>query len=396
MGELIVFLAAEDACDWMLVTTNPSGPASGNATRVVDLPLADRVIAIVPAAAMRTLALQLPPTPADKRQSVVRFALEEQLAGDIDAQHVVVAAERERDVVVHAIDRGWLSRIVRALAAKDLRPSGIFAESDLAPHRPGTRTWIWHEDGGFLIDPSGRVSILDRGADALPSGLLLALRNAAAGEAPVVIHGPASLADSIDGWTRATGVAFELAPEWSWRNVDRAQLQRAPNLLTPELESGAVAPPRVRRVDWLARAAGWAAAALLLHTGASVADWAVLKWRAGQLERETTALIQAAAPALTGDLDAGWRRTFAAARHRQGRAAPDDALPLIAEAALGLTALPAGALRVINYEGGQLTLDFASPAAPAIATALPAWNAHGLAVLQADAAGGVRVRLTRQ
>ena len=395
MSELRVFIHDIDNCDWLLSVDAQSGPVSGNATRIVDLPPAERAVVIVPAAIMRTLALQVPPTPRDKRLAVVRFALEDQLAGDIDAQHVVIAREQGPNVIVHAIDRGWLLAAVGALRGKGLRLSAIFAESDLAPQRDGARTWIWHEDGGFLIDASGRVSILDRGDDALPSGLLLALRNAAGDPTPVVVRGPASLEASLEGWRRATGAVFELGPQWSWRDVNATTLHGAANLLTPDLETRPITAGS-RRPGWLRRAAWWAGAALVLHAGASLADWAVLKWRIAQVERETRELIRAAAPQLESNAHDGWRRVFASARHRQGRAAPDDALPMLADAALGLTDVPGGALRVINYEAGQLTLDFVKPAAPAIASAASAWSARGLSVLQADAAGGVRVRLTRQ
>src|SRR5438128_3569915 len=48
-------------------------------------PNASAVI-IVPAARMRTLVVAVPPAAENKLQSVVRFALEDQLAGDVDLQ----------------------------------------------------------------------------------------------------------------------------------------------------------------------------------------------------------------------------------------------------------------------------------------------------------------------
>jgi hypothetical protein len=111
-----------------------------------------------------------------------------------------------------------------------------------------------------------------------------------------------------------------------------------------------------RRPRYLRRAIWWIVAAMLLHAGASAAEWAMLKWRTARLESEMQQSIQAAAPGITSDFDATWRRTFAASRHRQGRAAPDDALPLLADVAPALSEMPAGALRVINFEGGQSTL----------------------------------------
>jgi hypothetical protein len=63
---------------------------------------------------------------------------------------------------------------------------------------------------------------------------------------------------------------------------------------------------------------------------------------------------------------AGW---LAAATPPPGRAAPDDALPMLADSAAALADVPAGALRVINYEPGQLTLDFEKSAGAAVASA---------------------------
>src|SRR5205823_11957754 len=140
-------------------------------------------------------------------------------------------------------------------------------------------TWIWRDDGGYLIAANGGVSILDRGDDALPSGLLLALRHAAAGSR-IVVRGPEALAQNIDAWSRATGVQFTLADEWNWRDAGAPAVRTATNLLTPDLESVSLAAPRDRRPRWLRRALWWAGAALLLHAGASVADWAILQWRA--------------------------------------------------------------------------------------------------------------------
>jgi hypothetical protein len=137
----------------------------------------------------------------------------------------------------------------------------------------------------------------------------------------------------------------------------------------------------------------WLLAALLLHAGASAAEWALLQWRVAKVGREVRQVIRSAAPDLAGEPEVAWRKYYAAARHRQGRTAPDDALPLLAEAAAALPDLPAGALRVINFETGQLTLDFDRSAAGSIAGALPVWRDRGLTVLQAESPGGMRLRL---
>lgn len=410
MSVLRIFLSGAGACDWTLQDDagrpSPAGPGHGENTPHAELPRAARSVAIVPAARMRTLSVTVPPTPAAKMSSVVRFALEDQLAGDVESQHVVIAAQRERDVIVHVIDRRWLQSALAELARHGLRPPLVAAESDLAPRAPGALgTWVWREDGGFLIEANGRVTVLDQSEDALPSGLLLALRNSGgasnAGNAGwistrLVVRGPSALAERSAAWSRATGVTFDIEPEWTWSDASAATLAATANLLTSALHVDASSVPAAAgRPHILRRALLWLLAALLLHAGASAAEWAMLKWRVAQVERDTQQLIRSAAPDLAGDLDAAWRKHYAAARHRQGKTAPDDALPLLAEAA-ALPDLPPGALRVINFETGQLTLDFDRSAAGPIAAALPRWQGRGLSVLQAESPGGLRVRFARQ
>jgi general secretion pathway protein L len=414
MNVLHIFLAGDGACDWTLQDdgddggrSSPAGAGHGENTPYAELPRAARSLSMVPAARMRTLTVSVPPTPTAKLSSVVRFALEDQLAGDVESQHVVIAAKRERDAIVHVIDKRWLKDTLAGLARHGIRPALVAAESDLAPRAPAALgTWVWREDGGFLIEAGGRVTVLDQSRDALPSGLLLALRTAGnAGDAGgagsaaarVVVRGPPALAERSAAWSRATGVTFDIEPEWTWRDASASAIAAAANLLTPELHAGtsstpaAAGHPRILR-----RALLWLLAALLLHAGASAAEWAMLKWRVAQVERDTQQLIKSAAPDLAGELDSAWRKHYAAARHRQGKTAPDDALPLLAEAAAALPDLPPGALRVINFEAGQLTLDFDRSAAGPIAAALPLWQGRGLSVLQAESPGGLRVRFARQ
>lgn len=427
MKVLRIFLGGDGVCDWALGDDDDhAGPASAEAadgqnTSISEIPRAGRTVVIVPAARMRTLVVAVPPTPAAKLSAVVRFALEEQLAGDVESQHVVIAVRRERDAIVHVVDKRWLKEALAALARQGIRPVAVVAESDLAPRAPSqpdppgvsrlVGTWIWREDGGFLIEAGGRVAVLDQSQDALPSGLLLSLRNSVGPESGsvagstqgtaavppcVVVRGPSLLRAQSPAWSRATGVIFDIQPEWMWRDASAASIATAANMLTPELNADAHAMPRVAGRPRLVRTVlWWLAAALLLHAGASAAEWVLLKWRSAKVERDTQQLMRTAAPELTGDLDPAWRKFYAAARHRQGKTAPDDALPLLAEAAGALTELPPGALRVINFEAGQLTLDFDRSATVSIATALPLWQSRGLTVLQAETPGGLRLRIAR-
>src|SRR5687767_10557300 len=106
MTVLRIFLAADGVCDWSLRGAGTID--AGEATPLEALPRADDHEAIVPAARMRTLVLAIPPVVSTKLPAVVRFAVEDQLAGDVEAQHIVIARRRDQSAVVHVIDRRWL------------------------------------------------------------------------------------------------------------------------------------------------------------------------------------------------------------------------------------------------------------------------------------------------
>ena len=405
MSVLRIFLADESAGGWQVGDARAVSSWRAAANDEPQRAASSRCHVIVPATRMRTLAVTVPPTAPHKLQQVVRFALEDQLAGDVALQHVVIAAERAADVLVHVIDRSWLLEALTRLTARGFVIDRIVAESDVAPRAiDALGTWIWRADGGFLIERNGKVIVLDQSSDALPSGLLLAIDRTAPADAAtaaengalqrIVVNGPAELATRGEAWSRATGVRFVIEPEWTWMTPADAELASAPNLLTTDLHATGIAraPERPR---WRRRVLWWSLGALLLHAGASAAVWASLTWRVAAVERDTAQLIRAAAPELQGDLEVGWRAHYATFRHRLGKTAPDDALPLLADAAAGLVDIAPGSLRVINFEAGQLTIDFERSAAPLIVTALPRWSASGLSVLQAESPAGLRVRLGR-
>ena len=422
-----VFLADDSVGGWQW-SDGSGAPAIALAQLPTDDPsLRSRVsvAAIVPAARMRTLAVAIPPAAGDKLDAVVRFALEDQLAGDVELQHVVIAARRATDALVHVIDRRWLVDAIDRLGARGVVVGRIAAESDLAPRDDDAlTTWIYRDDGGFMIERSGKVTTLDRAGDALPSGLLLAVDRASsrtqapgatrgasapgamsaatATTAPAVVrensiavHGPATLRPRIDGWTRATGMPFDLHPDWSWLDASKTAVDESSNLLTPALRRTSAARIERPRSPWRA-AVGWLIAAFVVQAGATAIAWGGLQWRVTSLERETAAAIRAAAPDLEGDTRSAWRTYYTDYRHRAGKPAPDDALPMLADAADGLREIGIGAVRAVTFDGGQLTIDFERSATAAIASALPRWSEAGLAVLQAETPAGIRVRLTRQ
>ena len=90
----------------------------------------------------------------------------------------------------------------------------------------------------------------------------------------------------------------------------------------------------------------------------------------------------------------GLVRRHAETRHRAGLAAPGDALPLLAQAAPALAALPAGTLKSAVYGDGAWTLELGKLDPAALARVDRDLSERGLTVLQAPTAAGSRMRLT--
>jgi hypothetical protein len=126
-------------------------------------------------------------------------------------------------------------------------------------------------------------------------------------------------------------------------------------------------------------------------------QWAAYRiehWRVG---RATVALAQGAGSSdatTPAAAVAALVRQHADARHRAGLLAPGDALPLLAQATPALGELPPGALKSAVYGDGAWTLELASVDATRLAAIDRALADRGVAVLQADTANGVRLRLT--
>ena len=144
-----------------------------------------------------------------------------------------------------------------------------------------------------------------------------------------------------------------------------------------------------RESSLLPTAVALVALAAGLHLAATAGTWG---WRKVELARSERAL-EAIARELGATAPAGIARVHADARHRSGRAAPSDALPLLARAAPALAALPASALRTATYGQGAWTIELAKVDEAALASLRDRAGSAGLTVVHAPTASGVRARI---
>ncbi|MFO1412822.1 MAG: type II secretion system protein GspL [Burkholderiales bacterium] len=348
--------------------------------------------AVIAASAVRLASVALPPMPADRVAAAATFALEDQLAGGSNTQHLTVSPRKPDGTVEVTV----VARALVAALQEDFER--VVAEPALAP-TPSAGTWRWcrsQPGGGFVRKPDGSAFALSAPTPThAPDELALALAQAARAGTPPRVEVAFPVDDAeLAAWSAQCGARFERGVAWQW-DQDGARLAAAPDLLHGEFSG---TPAKIRRT--LAQRFAWplglAAAALALHVGATVVQWASLRYDAWQVER---ALVQAARDAGAGDVttaeaaSTALARRFADARHRARQAAPDDALPLLARAAPALAALPRGTFKSATYAGNTWTFELAKLDPAAAATLDRALTLAGLAPLAATTATGTRVRV---
>ncbi|MEO8346570.1 MAG: type II secretion system protein GspL [Betaproteobacteria bacterium] len=354
-------------------------------------PDAEHMEAVLAATCVRIVGLHLPPMPADRVAAAAAFALEDQLAGPADEQHIAVSAQRA-DGTVEAI---VANRDLVARLSTDF--DRVLAEPALAP-RPMDKHWCWYASaagGGFVRKPNGAAFATGEPQGSLPVELQHALDHAArVGNSPVAVERAFNLEGATARVTaQDVGTAFVAADAWQWDVAGHTLFAGATNLLQGEFAD--VVPVATRSYRRLFRVAAIiAVVALGLHVVATLGEWATLRiesWRANaalaSLARDA-GVIGNDAPAVA------IARRYAESRHRAGLAAPADALPLLALAAPALATLPAGMLRTAIYADAHWTFDLVKPE-PAVAERLERQLASaGLVTLLAVNAVGLRMRVT--
>ena len=240
-------------------------------------PAAQRKEAVLAASAIRLAGVALPPMPADRVAGAAAFALEDQLAGPAQAQHLVAFPRRRDGIVDVAIAARALFGPLRATFER------VVAEPAAAPV-PAAGIWRWYAsglDGGFVRKPDGSAFAVSAPGSAapVPAELALALKQSARPGIAVEVAFAADDAQ-LAAWSAQCGVAFRRVPVWHW-DRDGAALTAATDLLQGEFARETATPVRTFG-NRLRFAAGLAVAAVALHVIATLAQWTWLRietWR---------------------------------------------------------------------------------------------------------------------
>src|SRR5215469_7013765 len=279
------------------VGTPQSGPLSLAAPRTAGR----RICVVVPGNDVLLAEPEVPAKAGTKLAQVVPYALEEQLAEDIDDLHFAIgkrAADSSRTpvaVVARALMDEWLT----LLKSNGIEPEAMYADSDLLPTNPGQSVALLEEDIVVVRPPGGSPVTLP--ADALDEALEIAQSvpgESGSGRGLILYTGPAE-------WHQHSARVEALRERFDGIKIHLLTggplallAQQLPQGSQINLLQGTYAPTTSRAVGWSA----WRVAAMLLaglvglHVAGKAAQLTLLKRNEHKLDASMSEVFHSAMP----------------------------------------------------------------------------------------------------
>lgn len=369
----------QQAPTWVVVDARgaAAGPAqSGPLSLAAPRAAGRRVCVLVPGPDVLVTHAEVPARAGAKLAQLVPYALEEQLAEDIDALHFAIArrpAEGAR-VPVAVVSRRLMDEWLGALRNAGIAPDLMYADSDLLPQNPGQATALLEEDVITVRPAAGTPVTLP--ADALAEALLLAqgikdgIRDGAeeniAGRGLILYTGAAEWqqhsAQVEAGRERFDGIRVQLLTHGPLALF----AQQLPTALPTNLLQGDYATQSSRSAGWRA----WRVAALLavcllgLHVAGKAAQLGMLKRQERTLDAAIRDTARTALPGETpsGDVRRRMEQRLAALRDN----GTSGLLPALEALAHAGSAAPGMQLQSLNFHNGTLELKLSAPDASSL------------------------------
>jgi general secretion pathway protein L len=349
------------------VATSP--PQSGPLSLAAPRSAGRRICVLVPGTDVLVAEPELPTKAGTKLAQLVPYALEEQLADDIDDLHFAVGrrpADSTRTPVA-VVTRALMDQWLTSLKSAGLEPESMYADSDLLPHNPGQSVALLEEDIVVVRPPSGSPVTLP--ADALQEALEMAQSS------------------SPEGGAGRGLILYTGAPEWHEHSAQVESLrerfdgikiqllangplalfaQQLPTATPTNLLQGAYAPTTSRAVGMRA----WRVAAILLaslialHVAGKATELALLKRNEHKLDVSIREAFQTALPGEASTPDA---RKLMEQRLAAARAGASSGLLTALEALVqARSAAPGALVQALNYHNGSVDLKIAAPDAASL------------------------------
>jgi general secretion pathway protein L len=378
---------AEQPATWLTVDPrgNPSGPPqSGPLSLAAPRAVGRRVCVLVPGTDVLLTEPEVPMKAGTKLQQVVPFALEEQLADDIDDLHFAMGkrvADSSR-MPVAVITRALMDEWLTSLRSNGLEPESLYTESDLLPQNPGQAVALMEEDVIIVRPPSGSPVTLP--VEALGEALEIALQGAAeqgatGGRGLILYTGAAE-------WHQQSAKIEALRERFDGIKIQLLSAgplalfgQQLPTAAPINLLQGSYAPAKASTVGWQA----WKVAAILLacllglHLAGKTAELSALKRTEKSLDTSIGDTYRMAMPGQPKPLDPRrqMEMRLAAAQNGGGQ---EGLLPALQALVDARTVAPGTSVKALSFRQGIVDMKLSGKDATTLDRLSQSLNSHGL------------------
>ena len=343
----------------------------GSLSSIAQQAAGQRVCVLVSATDVLLTDAEVPAKSGTRMQQIVPFALEEQVACDIDSLHFAVGRRvgESARVPVAVVSRALLDAWLGQLHAAGLNPECLYADSSLVPDNPGQAVLVLSGDN-LMLRSAGRPPVTLPLA-ALAEGLEL-LRPAPdladfGGNGLVVYAGEAEW-QQYGGAIEAArdqfeGLSVQLLPEGPLGLF----AQSLPGTTAINLLQAGYAPqsPLAGGFKAWRIAAALLLGLLVLHGIGSAAQLLMLKRTEHRLDQSISETFEEAMPGEHNTSDAR-RRMELRLNSVQGSTDSSGLLAMLSAVAQARAGAAGTAVQALSYRDGQLELQVTAPRAEAL------------------------------
>jgi general secretion pathway protein L len=392
---LVIRLRAADGAQasWLLIDANGarSGPVqTGPVPDALSLAQGRPVVVLVPGSEVTFAEPELPLRSGSRLTQAVPFALEEQLASDVEGLHFAIGARATGAAAtpVAIVSRALMDRWLEACEAAGIHPDVVYADTAVVPVTAGGSTLLL--DGETIhVRRDGSVPfVLD--ADPMADALALALDARGDVTGPVTFFAAPSEyerhRETIEGLReRTSSLQVKLLPDGPLPLLAAQSLQgTALNLLQGPYAARSSLATGLRR--WRLPMALAAATALVFVTAQLVSAWQFSRTEKA-LDAEMAKLF---AQALPGQKIVDPRAQMQGVLGDGGGSSA--LLPALSALSRALAGTPQARVQTISYRGEVVELQLMAPSVGSLDAVKQAISAGGMsAELQSATPRGAQV-----
>ena len=347
-----------------------SAPQSGPLEQAAQRAAGRHVCVIVPGTDVLLTEPELPAKAGAKLQQIVPYALEEQLAEDIDELHFAIG-KRTADVPttpVAVVALSLMDEWTSTLKAAGLAPESMYVDSDLLPVNPGHAVALLEDDIVVVRPPVGAT--ISMPSDALGEALQLVKPAADAGEGTgrgLILYTGAAEWQQYSPQVEAVRDQFDgIKVQLLTSGPLTLFAQQLPTARPINLLQGRYTPQATHAVGWQA----WRIAAMLLvglvtlHAIGKGSELFMLKNAEKKVDSSITQAFRAAMPGEANPTNARKRMETKLVAVRSGGGS--GLLPALGAFAEARNSVPGTTVQAMTFHDGALVLKMAAPDADAL------------------------------